>query len=98
VVLVSPLNGWVLIAGAALTSPVLWSAFVEGTTSMQTALLRLVVAISLLACGIKVVSWLLDETSAGDGDLPDLRAAPRPGSGSTTPPEPQAPISTPSGS
>ena len=70
----SPFSGIVLGSGAVLASPALWAAFVEGTMSMETAVVRLFVAIVVSWIGFSLLGFLLTGTAAPTTD-PD--AVPR---------------------
>ena len=59
----SPFSGIVLGSGALLASPALWDAFVDGTLSMDTAVIRLVVAIVVSWIGISMLGSLLAQTA-----------------------------------
>lgn len=78
-------NGWVLLTAAALTAPAWWSALVEGTMPIQTALVRLVVAALLIGVGAALLRWLVEETSGPRAVTPEPledgsdRGAPPPG-------------------
>ena len=60
----SPLSGLVLGSGALLASPALWAAFVDGSMSTDTAIVRLVVAVLVSWIGLSLVTSLLDGTAA----------------------------------
>jgi hypothetical protein len=70
----SPFSGLVLGSGALLASPALWAALVEGTMSMDTATVRLVVAVLVSWVGLSLVGSLLDGTTA---PTPPSEGAPR---------------------
>ena len=59
----SPFSGPVLAAGAALTSPTLYGAFVAGTVPVDEALLRFVVVVVITTVAVTLVQWLFDGTS-----------------------------------
>ncbi len=59
----SPFSGPVLAAGAALSSPTLYGAFVVGTVPVEDALLRFVVVVAITAVAITLVQWLFAGTS-----------------------------------
>ena len=59
----SPFSGLVLAAGAALTSPTLYEAFVVGTVPVEDALLRLVVVVAVTTVAVTLVEWLFQGTS-----------------------------------
>ena len=59
----SPFSGLVLAAGAALTSPTLYEAFVVGTVPVEDALLRLVVVVVVTTVAVTVVQWIFQGTS-----------------------------------
>ena len=59
----SPFSGMVLAAGAALTAPTLYGAFVVGTVPIEEALLRFVVVIVVTTVAVTLVQWLFDGTS-----------------------------------
>ena len=48
----------VLLVAALVTSPVFWSAFVDGTESAETALLRFVIALPICAVAMGLVRML----------------------------------------
>jgi hypothetical protein len=60
----SPFSGRVLGTGALLASPALWACFGEGTMSVQTAVVRLAVAVLVCWLGFSMFDTLLDGTSA----------------------------------
>ena len=55
----SPLSAPVLWGAALVSSPALWGAFVDGTTTAQTALTRYLVCAVLCWLGLAVVSMLV---------------------------------------
>ena len=59
----SPFSGLVLAAGAALTSPTLYGAFVAGTVPVEDALLRLVVVVAVTTVAVTLVEWVFHGTS-----------------------------------
>ena len=59
----SPFSGPVLGAGAALTSPTLYGAFVAGTVPVEDALLRFVVVVAITTVAVTLIQWLFDGTS-----------------------------------
>jgi DNA-binding GntR family transcriptional regulator len=59
----STFSGLVLAAGAALTSPTLYEAFVVGTVPVEDALLRLVVVVVITTVGVTLVQWVFQGTS-----------------------------------
>ncbi len=59
----SPFSGLVLVAGAALTSPTLYAAFVVGTVPLEDALTRLVTVVAITTVALTLVEWLFQETS-----------------------------------
>ncbi len=59
----SPFSGPVLAAGAALTSPTLYGAFVTGTVPVEDALMRFVVVVVITTVAVTLVQWLFDGTS-----------------------------------
>jgi hypothetical protein len=59
----SPFSGPVLAAGAALSSPTLYGAFVVGTVPLEDALLRFVVVVAITTVAVTLVQWLFDGTS-----------------------------------
>jgi hypothetical protein len=59
----SPFSGLVLGSGALLASPALWDAFVEGTLPVQTAIMRLLVAIVVSWLGYSMLGSLLEQTA-----------------------------------
>ena len=66
----SPFSGLVLGSGALLASPAIWDAWVEGTTSVTTAVTRLAVAVLVAWIGFSVLESLLSQTS-GTAEGPD---------------------------
>jgi hypothetical protein len=56
---VSPLSGTVLLIAALVSGPALWGAFVDGSTSLSTALTRFLVCAVLGWVGLSVVSMLV---------------------------------------
>ena len=67
--MVSPFSGLVLGSGAVLASPALWDAFVEGTLPVQTAIVRLLVAVLVSWVGLSLLEMLVSET--GPSVTPD---------------------------
>ena len=65
----SPFSGLVLGSGALLASPALWAAFVDGTMSMDTAIVRLVVAVLVSWVGLSLLASLMDGTAAPIADV-----------------------------
>ncbi len=59
----SPFSGPVLAAGAALSSPTLYGAFVIGTVPVEDALLRFVVVVAITTVAVTLVQWLFTGTS-----------------------------------
>lgn len=59
----SPFSGPVLGTGALLASPALYAALVEGTLPIDTAVVRLLVAIVVTWAGVSVLGSLLSGTS-----------------------------------
>jgi ABC-type dipeptide/oligopeptide/nickel transport system permease component len=59
----SPLSGIVLGASAALTSPTLYDAFVEGSVPLPDALSRFVITIIVTTIAVTLVQWLFLGTS-----------------------------------
>jgi DNA-binding GntR family transcriptional regulator len=59
----SPFSGLVLAAGAALTSPTLYEAFVVGTVPVEEAVLRLVVVVAITTVAVTLVQWVFQGTS-----------------------------------
>jgi hypothetical protein len=55
----SPLSAPVLLIAALVSGPALWGAFVDGSTSLQTALVRFLVCAVLGWVGLSVVSMLV---------------------------------------
>ena len=55
----SPLSAPVLFVAALVSAPALWGAFVDGSTSMSTALVRFLVCAVLCWVGLSVVSMLV---------------------------------------
>jgi hypothetical protein len=73
----SPFSGLVLGSGAVLASPALWDAWVEGTTSITTAITRLMVTVLVSWIGFSVLESLLAQTAqpdTGRDDVPQLPA------------------------
>jgi hypothetical protein len=66
----SPFSGGVLAAGALLSSPALYDAFVVGTMPISTALTRLFVAVVVCWLGLSMVEALVSAT-AGRPTLPE---------------------------
>ena len=72
----SPFSGLVLAAGAAITSPTLYGAFVAGTVPVEDALLRLVVVVALTTVAVTLVEWVFHGTSpVAQGQLDAAREA-----------------------
>jgi hypothetical protein len=69
----SPFSGGVLAAGALLSSPALYDAFVVGALPISTALTRLVVAVVVCWLGLSTVEALVSAT-AGSA-VPEEEAA-----------------------
>ena len=59
----SPFSGPVLAAGAALTSPTLYGAFVTGTVPVEDALIRFLLVVVITTVAVTLVQWLFDGTS-----------------------------------
>ena len=59
----SPFNGLVLAAGAALSSPTLYEAFIVGSVPIEAALLRFAVVVAVTTVAVTLVQWLFDGTS-----------------------------------
>ena len=59
----SPFSGLVLAAGAALTSPTLYEAFVVGSVPIEDALLRFGIVVAVTTVAVTLVQWLFDGTS-----------------------------------
>jgi len=68
----SPFSGLVLGSGTLLASPALKEAFVDGTLPIQTAVLRLVVAVAVAWIGFSLLGSLLSGTaeSAAADEVP----------------------------
>ncbi len=66
----SPFSGLVLGSGALLASPALWDAFAEGTLPVQTAVVRLLVAVLVSWVGFSLLQSLVSQTGDAmtDGD------------------------------
>ena len=79
----SPFSGLVLGTGALLASPAIWDAWVEGTTSITTAVTRLMVAVLVTWVGFSVLESLLSQT-AGPDTGPDAVPHQLPGATSPT--------------
>jgi hypothetical protein len=73
----SPLSAPVLLIAALVSGPALWGAFVDGSTSLQTALVRFLVCTVLGWVGLSIVSMLVGPVQR-----------PRPVESGTTEPEP----------
>ena len=73
--MVSPFSGLVLGTGAVLASPALWAAFVEETLSLQTAAVRLAVAILVAWIGFSLLGGLLAGTAEQVDDPDDVPRA-----------------------
>ena len=71
----SPSSGLVLGSGALLASPALWAAFVDGTMSVETAVVRLVVAVLVSWLGLSLLESLLSGTAEPVGDSDDVPRA-----------------------
>ena len=69
----SPFSGLVLGSGTLLASPALWDAWVEGTTSITTAVTRLMVAVLVAWIGFSVLESLLAVTVQPDDGPDDVR-------------------------
>ena len=63
-----PLSGWVLLAGAVLASPALWSTLVAGTMPLDVALTRYLVATGGCWVVVSLVADLVWPTPAGGPD------------------------------
>lgn len=63
----SPFSGAVLASGALLASPALWAAFVEGTMAMETAVVRLGIAVLVAWIGFSLLGFLLAGTAETEG-------------------------------
>ena len=61
--MVNPLSGLVLGSGALLASPALWAAFVDGTMSMETAVVRFAVAVLVSWIGFSLLASLVAGTA-----------------------------------
>ena len=73
----SPVSAPVLGSGALLASPALWAAFVDGTMSMETAIVRLGVAVLVSWIGLSLLASLLTGTAEPMTDVDqDTRALP----------------------
>ncbi len=64
----SPFSGWVLGVAAILTLPALQAAFLDGTMSMQTALIRFGIAALVVWLGVSLLESLMQTTSARKED------------------------------
>jgi hypothetical protein len=62
--MLSPTSGWVLGAGVVIASPALHAALVSGTLSLETAAVRLLVAVLVSWVGLSMLASLVDQTSA----------------------------------
>jgi hypothetical protein len=71
----SPFSGLVLGSGALLASPALRAAFVDGTMSIDTAIVRLVVAVLVSWIGLSLLTSLLDGTAAPSTDVDETPRA-----------------------
>ena len=71
----SPLSGLVLGTGAALASPALWAAFVEETLPIQTAVVRLAVAVLVAWIGFSLLGSLVSGTAEQADDEDDVPRA-----------------------
>jgi hypothetical protein len=67
----SPSSGLVLASGSLLASPALWAAFVDGTMSVETAVVRLVVAVVVSWLGLSLLETLLSGTAERTEDTDD---------------------------
>lgn len=65
----SPLSAPVLLIAALVSGPALWGALVDGSTSLQTALVRFLACAVLGWVGLSVVSMLV-------GPVPRSRPVP----------------------
>ena len=70
--MVSPFSGLVLGSGALLASPALWDAFVEGTLPVQTAVVRLLVAVLVSWVGLSMLQSLLSQSGPTDSAPDDV--------------------------
>jgi hypothetical protein len=77
----SPFSGLVLGSGALLASPALKDAFVDGTLPIETAVMRLFVAVLVSWIGFSLLGSLLEGT--GGAPSGDDRATALPGSDGT---------------
>ena len=70
--MVSPFSGLVLGSGTLLASPALWDAFVDGTLPLQTAIVRLLVAVLVSWVGLSLLEMLVSQTgpTATTDDVP----------------------------
>jgi hypothetical protein len=66
----------VLAGGALLASPALWAAFVDGTMVLETALVRLGVAVVVVWVGLSLLGSLVEGTSARPGHAEVSRSLP----------------------
>ncbi len=71
----SPFSAPVLGSGALLASPALWAAFVDGTMSMDTAIVRLAVAVLVSWIGFSLLASLLEGTAEPTTDTDDTPRA-----------------------
>ena len=72
----SPVSGLVLGSGALLASPALWAAFVDGTMSMDTAIVRLVIAVLVSWIGWSLLGSLMTGTTAPASDTDEVQQGP----------------------
>lgn len=72
----SPFSGLVLGSGALLASPALYAGFVEATLPMETAVIRLVVAVGLSWIGWSLLGSLVTRTSEPPGRVDETHALP----------------------
>ena len=73
----SPFSGLVLGSGALLASPALKDGFVDGTLPIETAVMRLFVAVLVSWIGFSLLGSLLEGTGGPaqtDGGSPELPA------------------------
>jgi hypothetical protein len=61
---ISPLSGWVLVTGAVLASPALKAALLDQTMTIETAVVRLLIAMGVSWVGLSLLTSLVATTSA----------------------------------
>ncbi|HEX5562238.1 MAG TPA: hypothetical protein VFX52_11390 [Nocardioidaceae bacterium] len=72
----SPLSAPVLLIAALVSGPALWGAFVDGSTSLQTALVRFLVCAVLGWVGLSVVSMLVGPAPRRPGERDEAEREP----------------------